>query len=138
MICGYVFRPGERGIPITSDDVGNDLRSARTDGAFFWLHFSLANSSTERWLRHFAGLPDAFYSGLRAPSNATRVERDDDALVAVINDVLFDFNHERSDVSTTTLAVRPGVMVSVRLKPLRSIDRLRESVKAGAHLRLSQ
>ena len=60
------------------------------------------------------------------------MELDDDALVAVINDVLFDFHHERFDVSTTTLAVRPSVMVSVRLKPLRSIDRLRESVKAGA------
>ncbi len=132
MIWGYTFRPGERGIPITSDEVGSDLSAARIDGAFFWLHFSLANSSTERWLRHFAGLPDAFYGGLRAPSNATRVELDDDALVAVINDVLFDFHHDRFDVSTTTLAVRPSVMVSVRLKPLRSIDRLRESVKAGA------
>ena len=82
-------------------------------------------------MRHFAGLPEAFFAGLRAPSNATRVEQDDGALVGVINDVLFDFHHDRSDVSTTTLAVRPCVMVSVRLKPLRSIDRLRESVKAG-------
>ncbi len=133
MICGYAFRPGERATPITSDEVANDLGSARPDGTFFWLHFSLANSSTERWLRHFGGLPNAFYGGLRAPSNATRVEQDGDSLVAVINDVLFDFHYESSDVSTTTLAVRPGVMISARLKPLRSIDRLRESIKAGVN-----
>jgi zinc transporter len=131
MICGYAFRPGEQAAPITSDEAANQLATAGADGTFFWLHFSLANSSTERWLRHFGGMPNAFYSGLRAPSSATRVEQDGDALVAVINDVLFDFHHERSDVSTTTLAVRAGVMISARLKPLRSIDRLRESVKAG-------
>lgn len=131
MICGYVFRPGERASAINSDDIAQELGSTRSDGTFFWLHFSLANSSTERWLRSFGGLPNAFYEGLRAHSNATRVEQDGDALVAVINDVLFDFHYESSAVSTTTLAVRPGVMISARLKPLRSIDRLRESVKAG-------
>ncbi len=131
MICGYLFRPDERSTSVTSEEVAAGLATLPADGTFYWLHFSLANSSTERWLRHFAGLPDAFYGGLRAPSNATRVEQDGDALVAVINDVLFDFHHERSDGSTATLAVRPGLMVSVRLKPLRSIDRLRESVKAG-------
>ena len=133
MICGYVLRPGQRAVAVTSDEVATGLAAPPSDGTFYWLHFSLANASTERWLRHFGSLPDAFYGGLRAPSNATRVEQDDDALVAVINDVLFDFNRERSDVSTTTLAVRPGLIVSVRLKPLRSIDRLRESIKAGAN-----
>jgi zinc transporter len=118
-------------VPVTSDELAGRLEASPADGSFYWLHFSLANSSTERWLRNYGGLPDAFYGGLRAPSSATRVEQDDGALVAVINDVLFDFHHDRSDGSTTTLAVRPGVMVSVRLKPLRSIDRLRESVKAG-------
>jgi zinc transporter len=131
MICGYAFRSGERATTVTSDEVAALLGTPHNGGAFYWLHFSLANSSTERWLRHYSGMPEAFYDGLRAPSNATRVEQADHALVAVINDVLLDFHHERSDGSTATLAVRPGVMVSVRLKPLRSIDRLRESVKAG-------
>lgn len=131
MICGYVFRPGERATTVSSDEVAGFLSAPHDDGSFYWLHFSLANSSTERWLRHYSEMPEAFYDGLRAPSNATRVEHADRALVAVINDVLLDFHHERSDASTATLAVRPGVMVSVRLKPLRSIDRLRESVKAG-------
>ncbi len=131
MICGYEFRPGQRATPVSSDEVVTRLETVPADGTFYWLHFSLANSSTERWLHHLRGLPHAFYGGLRAPSNATRVEQDGDALVAVINDVLFDFHHERSDASTTTLAVLPGVMVSARLKPLRSVDRLRESVKGG-------
>jgi len=34
-----------------------------------------------------------------------------------------------------TLGVLPGVMISARLKPLRSIERLREWVKAGARCR---
>jgi zinc transporter len=55
--------------------------------------------------------------------------------VAVINDVLFAFENEPSDVSTMTLGVLPGAMISARLKPLRSIERLRETVKSGAPCR---
>jgi zinc transporter len=135
MVWGYVFQRDGSGVPIDSDQAATDLRTARADGTFYWLHFSLANSSTERWLHHVEGLPKSFFEGLGAPSSATRVEQDNDVLVAVMNDVLFDFHSEGSDVSTTTLAVLPGGMISVRLRPLRSIDRLRESVKAGATCR---
>jgi len=132
MICGYVFRPGEPARPITPDEATRALRSDRAQGEFFWLHFSLANSATERWFRALDNLPKTFLAGLRARSNATRVEQDDDALVALINDVLFDFTYESSAVSTATLVVRPEFMISTRMRPLTSIDRLRETVKAGA------
>jgi zinc transporter len=72
---------------------------------------------------------------MRESSGPTRVEQDSDALVAVIHDVLFDFHYEATDNSSLTLAVMPGVVISVRLKPLRSIDRLRESVRAGTATR---
>jgi zinc transporter len=53
----------------------------------------------------------------------------------VINDVLFDFDFDASQASTVSLCVDRRLMVSARSKPLRSIDRLRESVRQGETFR---
>jgi zinc transporter len=55
--------------------------------------------------------------------------------VAVVNDVHYDFNFEPSDISTLWLSVDQRLVVSARLQPLRSIDRLRQAVKRGIALR---
>jgi zinc transporter len=62
------------------------------------------------------------------------VELDDDTLVAVVNDVNYDFAFEPSDISTLWLSVGPRLVVSARLQPLRSIDRLRDAVRRGEKL----
>jgi zinc transporter len=53
----------------------------------------------------------------------------------VINDVLFDFDFDASQASTVSLCVDRRLMVSARSKPLRSIDRLRESARQGETFR---
>ncbi len=99
---------------------------------FFWLHFSLANAATQRWLQQHCHLPNAFFTYLHTQGGSTPVEQEDDALLGVVNDVLFDFQHDVSDVATMSLCVQPNIMVTARLKPLRSMDRLRQFVKAGS------
>jgi zinc transporter len=54
-----------------------------------------------------------------------------------VNDVHYDFAFEPSDISTLWLAVGPRLVVTGRLKPLRSIDKLREAVNKGATLKSS-
>jgi zinc transporter len=49
----------------------------------------------------------------------------------VLNDVLFDFSFDASDVSTLVLSVGPRFLVTARKKALRSVDRLRVAVKNG-------
>lgn len=138
LVWAYRFQPDESARTTTAEEAAQQL-AARTDGtpegSFSWLHFSLANAGAERWLRQFIDIPPAFYEALHAASNPTRVEPDGDALVAVIHDVLFEFHTHDIDVSTVWLVVRPGAVVSARIKPVRSIDRLRESVRAGAPCR---
>ena len=131
LVWGYRFEPGKPAVPVTSDQVAAELAATRDTGTFYWLHFSLANAGTERWLRQFTTMPEAFYSEFHTPSSATRVEQDDEALVAVINDVALDLQNDIADVSPVTLGVRPGLLISARRKPLRSIDRLREWVRSG-------
>jgi zinc transporter len=58
------------------------------------------------------------------------LEQDADALVARIHDVLYDFTFD-APVATTTLCIKPHLVVSAHVRPWRSIDQLREAVQAG-------
>jgi zinc transporter len=55
-------------------------------------------------------------------------------MVAVLNDVLF-FALDTSDASTVSLCADRRLLVSVRSSPLRSVDRLRTSVRGGERFR---
>ena len=118
------------------------LRYLHGEGAdarhgFVWLHFNLAHAAAQKWMREHLSLSDQFYESLRDGSRSTRVELDDDTLVAVVNDVHYEFAFEPSDIPTLWLSVGQRLVVSARLQPLRSIDRLRDAVKRGARLNSS-
>ncbi len=101
-------------------------------GQLLWLHFNLSQASTEKWLREHTPLPPEFYEALQQGSRSTRVEQVDDALIAVVNDVLHGFSFDPSETSTLWMYVTPTLMISARRKPLKSVDRLRHAVQNGA------
>src|SRR5215470_16117782 len=132
LIWGYHFAPGQEARPINTKDLPEFLGSASKDRhEFIWLHFALSNQASERYMRRVLDLPEAFYESLRTEIGSTRLEMDEGALVAVIHDVLFDSDFDASDVGTTTLSLGPRMLVSARLRPLRSIDQLRASIRNG-------
>jgi len=131
-IWGYHFVPNQPARPITSEAAVKFL-TAPVPGApdeFVWLHFSLSNAASEPWLRRYLTLPDTFYESLHSDVDATHLEQDGDSLVARIHDVLFDFTFD-APVATTSLCIKPRVVVSAHLRPWRSIDQLRAAVDAG-------
>jgi zinc transporter len=131
-IWGYYFVPDQPARSITSEASVEFLTasgSGRRD-EFLWLHFSLSNAASEPWLRRYLTLPDTFYESLRSDIDATHLELDADSLVARIHDVLFDFTFD-APVATTTLCVKPRVVVSAHARPWRSINQLRTEVQAG-------
>src|SRR5258706_2973515 len=137
LICGFEFFPGRPGRSIEAAEAAAWWRGARdpSRSGFLWLHFNLANAATERWLKGNLSLSDVFFESLRGSSNSTRIEHVDDALIAVTNDVLFDFAYDASHIATLWLNVSERLLVTAREKPLRTIDRLREAVKVGALFR---
>jgi zinc transporter len=141
LICGFQFEANRAGEPIGTQQalqwLARDPSAPDADPGFIWLHFNLAHSATEKWLRDNVQLSEVFHESLKVGSQSTRVELDDDMLVAVVNDIHYDFAFEPSDISTMWLSVGPRLVVSARLQPLRSIDRLRDAVKRGAPLRSS-
>jgi zinc transporter len=134
LVCAYLFRPDEPGLAIESETAADHF-GGPPDGTsgFLWLHFSLTNAASERWLRQHLSLPAAFYDALHERSS-TRVEVIDGTLIAVINDVQF-FGADASSTATVALCVTERLIVSARTTQLRAMDRLRASVKRGETFR---
>jgi len=129
MVWAYAFEPARPAVAVGPEALGERLSPAG-DGGFLWLHF-LTCPQAERWMRSHLDLPDTFFEALGSEPGSTRLEQQDLSLVAVMHDVLFAFNFDPADVSTVILCVAPHILVSARLKPLRSVDRLRAAVRAG-------
>ena len=129
MICAYAFQNAER-IELYADDIEPWLKNTQQQG-FVWLHMNLGHANSETWLREQLSVKDEFFEAVREGVRSTHIERVDDTLVAVINDVLFDYAFDSSDIATLWVYVSSNVVITARTKPLRSIDRLRIAVKQG-------
>lgn len=135
LICGYVFMPQGQARLLEPAAAAEWLqRPEKPPGEFIWLHFNLANAGTEKWMHQHLDLPPAFYEALHEGTRSTRIDDAGRQLVAVLNDVLFDFSFDAADISTLWLSVDEHHVVTARSRPLRSVDRLREAVKRGENL----
>ncbi len=139
LVWGYLLRPGEIAREIDSNTAANWLTEtlAEQPKAFLWLHFSLSNTASVRWMRTHLHLPDTFYESLQESAVSTRLEQEDNNLVAMILDVQFDSTVDSSNISSVSMCIGPQLLVSARLRPLRSVDRLRAAIKAGQVFRSS-
>ncbi len=135
LVCAYLFAPKEAGQTIDADQAGAWLSAPQAPGSFLWLHFNVSNAAANRWMQQHLNLPETFHESLPEAATSTRIDQSGDWLIVVINDVLFDFDFDASQASTVSLCVDRRLMVSARSKPLRSIDRLRESVRQGETFR---
>lgn len=140
LVYGFIFKQGESGTPVSAEQAMQWLANTEQDPeipGFVWLHFNLTNSASLLWMQHKLKLSPDFYETLQGGSSSTRIEFADDYLIGVLNDVLFDFSFDPSQVSTLVFSAAPRLMVTARSKSLRSIDRLRVSVKQGAQFHSS-
>ncbi|AOY91612.1 magnesium transporter CorA [Cupriavidus sp. USMAA2-4] len=150
LVSGFRFRAGQPGAEIDSaaavawlKEAGAVPQAAEQGAAtgdeaaqdFVWLHFNLSHSACERWLRTTLGLPEAFFEALRQGSSSTRIERLESTLLAVVNDVIYNFGVVSTDISTLWACADRRLLVTARARPLRSVDRLRASVRAGERFR---
>lgn len=134
-ICGFLFRPQQPAQAIASEQAATWLAQVpdpgQPAGDYLWLHFNLAHTAARPWLQRHGGLPEAFFEALSEGSASTRVERAEQSLIAVINDVRFDFSFEASDISTLWICVSERLVVTARQQPLRAVDQLRTAIRQG-------
>lgn len=133
LLCGYRFAPAVAGREIDLAEALAFLAApAAGDGAFIWLHFDLTDAAAESWMQGNLGLAPEFFEALQQGSRSTRIEDAQDNLIAVVNDVAYEFAFDPSEIASLWMSVGDRLAVSARAHPLRSIDRLREAVKQGA------
>jgi len=131
LVWAYELTPGAAPKAIECADAASRLAN-RSGASWLWLHFSLTNATSIRWLREKLVLPGAFYESIQE-NPSTRVEAVDEALIATIRDVPF-FGPEGGQDASVAIYVDSRLMVSARTRQLRSVERLRAAVKAGASL----
>lgn len=134
LICGFLFLPNEDGQRIDLAEALNWCQRRRSDAesGFIWLHFDLTDASAQPWMQENLGLTTEFFEALGLGSRSTRIEDAQDNLIAVVNDVAYDFSFDPSDMATLWMSVSQRLAVSARKHPLRSIDQLRDAVNRGA------
>lgn len=131
-LYGYSFRPGERGREIVAAEALQLLQQTEHEDQFLWLHLNLAHAGCERWMSAHLDLPQEYFEALHEGSRSTRIEHVDSTLLGVVNDMVFNLdNRLSSEVSTLWVCVRSRLIISARLQPLHSMDKLRSSVKGG-------
>jgi len=135
LVWAYRFSSGEAPLPLEADTITSDPSSAPATGTFLWLHGALANTACERWLRKSFRLPEAYFRSLTEQAPSTRLELDDDMLIAVLHDAAFDFTFDPENVSTVHLCLTPQLLITARLRPVRSVERLRATVRSGQAFR---
>ena len=138
LICGYLFCGGAAGVAI---DLSGALQwladEAAPKGDFVWLHFNLTDAGAEAWIEQNLRVAPEFFEALHEGSRSTRIEDARDTLVAVVNDVSFEFTFDPSQIETLWVNVGPRMAITARVHPLRSIDRLRQAVRDGIPFRTS-
>ena len=133
LVCGFLF-PADgpsRSISLDQAKVWLAEQPAASPGGFLWLHFNLADASAEAWMRANLSLVPEYFEALHEGSRSTRIEDASDHLVAVINDVAYEFSFDPSEIASLWMTVNRGLAVTARTHPLRSIDRLRQAVREG-------
>lgn len=137
LICGFLMRADVHATPLDSTAAAAWIKRLEHDRSddFLWLHFNLGHTASEKWLTQHASLPEEFFDGLRDDSHSTRIELVESSLLAIVNDVHYDFSFQPSEISTLWLCVNERVVITARRRPLRSIDNLRIAVKAGEIIR---
>src|SRR6516225_3678454 len=85
LVWGYRFTADHSPKPIDCREAVEFLSDSTSSNAevpigFVWLHFSLSNAASVRWMRGHLELPEAFYESLHETIGSTRLEMEDDAL----------------------------------------------------------
>jgi len=116
--------------------MSSGARSARMRPAFCARRVSRSSDSRNGVVSSAVMAPE-FFAALHEGSRSTRIEDARDTLVAVVNDVSFEFSFDPSQIETLWANVGPRMAITARVHALRSIDRLRHAVRQGIAFRSS-
>ncbi|HBQ02753.1 MAG TPA: zinc transporter ZntB, partial [Halieaceae bacterium] len=101
------------------------------DGDATWLHFDAADPETSQWLRSEGGLNMVAAGALTTEETRPRVLRRGDNLVLTLRGVNRLPGAEAEDMVSLRIWTNGSRLISARLRPLQSTDRLVDELLSG-------
>ena len=124
LIYGYAFQKGKPPRPLSAQQACEAWQHERSDDGFLWLHVNLSHAASARWVKNNFLVDELFFDEIQHGSHSTRIERQNEALMAVLNDVVFNPRESNDRNATLWIWCRAGLVVSARFKPVRLIEQL--------------
>lgn len=130
LVWAYHFRPGSAPctrLPI--DAVRSDLDVSE---GFLWLHLNLADTRVNAFLENFPGLTPPAVAALTTHDTHAAITLDEQLVYGTLVDFQREFDSETRDIGWLHFFVSDTIMITTRLQPLRSVDRMRAAIEKNA------
>ncbi len=126
LVWAYRFHPAAGPCVRLSPDV--QLAELEADDGFFWLHLNLADARVTSFLEAMPDLDDSVKASLTTHETHPSIVVDDGAIYGTLVDFQREFDQETRDIGWLHFALTERYIITTRLQPLRSVDRLRAAI----------
>lgn len=126
LVWAYRFRPGVEPCTRLPPDV--QVESLKIEDGFLWLHLNLADTRVASFLETLSWLDDSVRASLTTHDTHPSIVVDDGTLYGTLVDFQREFDQETRDIGWLHFAVGERYIITTRLQPLRSVDRLRAAI----------
>ena len=99
---------------------------------FLWLHLNLADSRVTSFMEGLEGLTPAAVAALTTHDTHATITLDEQLVHGTLVDFQREFDSETRDIGWLHFFVSNRIIITTRLQPLRSIDRVRGAVEKNA------
>ncbi|WP_343464596.1 transporter [Pantoea sp.] len=126
LIHGYLFTANAPPQRLNAREAGQLGQQTLTPSSFLWLHINLNHARAERWVQDHFLVDSDFFDEIHSASPRTRLAHQNEALMAVLNDVTFRQEERSTQNATLWIWCCPQLMVSARYRPVGMIERMHE------------
>lgn len=113
---------------------GPEVLSQVGERASVWLHFNVADLRARHWLQTQALLPEAAQGALLEAHPGVRAVKLQNGFLLVLRDFRHDFRADPEGFSELRIFLDSTRVITARLHPLMTVDRLRRSLSESAEL----
>ncbi|WP_246658337.1 transporter [Rhizobium sp. FKY42] len=128
IVWAYRLKPDERLCLRLLPDAARDQIKPPLNG-FTWLHLNLADQRVPAFLESLGTLPPDIVSALTTHETHASITLDEQTIYGTLVDFQREFDSNTRDIGWLHFAVVEGMIITTRLQPLRSIDRVRASLE---------
>lgn len=128
LVCGYSIGADGTMTVILAADIN---RHFNRDDTLVWLHFDHGDPGAQQWIARCDRIPEAAKTLLLGSDNHMRIEAIGGGLCGIIGDLHHEFANQTDGLDVLRLYLDNHCLVSVRLRPLAAIEKLRKTIGEG-------